>query len=375
MTDLYVLDSAGVAQRLSAVRCRDEERELQDLLQRNPDLLVGDQIDPEDPRRWLLIRREMSVPDPLSGTARWSIDFLYVDQDATPTFVECKRHNDTRSRREVIAQVIDYAANASLLWTKDQLLDAAKSQSMLDGVDLSKRFEKLGASEFETLAGLMEAAVEKLKNHDIRIVLFMENAPAELKTIVEFMNAEMSTVEVLLVEARMYSIGGSTVVSPALWGYTDRVRQRKQAIADATGECRKWDGASFFADLHGRVSDETQRSAVRSLYERLPELGYAFKFGTGSASGSINARLPDRSQLALVTIRSDGTLTAQFGGFSRPELVPLQTELVRVFREAGLSVPDDYAKRYINYRASEWAKLVEPLLRGLAWLAKLQPME
>ncbi len=48
---------------------------------------------PENPRKWLQIKREMDVPDPVTGSSRWSIDFLFVDQDAVLTFVECKRHD------------------------------------------------------------------------------------------------------------------------------------------------------------------------------------------------------------------------------------------------------------------------------------------
>jgi hypothetical protein len=90
MTKVYRIVNGG-AELMDPVRCKDEGRELQDLLEKSPELLAGDQIDPEVPRRWLLIKREMSVPDPVSAVSRWSIDFLYVDQDATLTFVECKR--------------------------------------------------------------------------------------------------------------------------------------------------------------------------------------------------------------------------------------------------------------------------------------------
>ena len=71
---------------------------LQAILARYCDLLPGDQIDPESPRRWLLISREMAVPDSQVGSDRWSLDHLFLDQDATPTFVECKRSSDTRGR-------------------------------------------------------------------------------------------------------------------------------------------------------------------------------------------------------------------------------------------------------------------------------------
>ena len=97
------------------------EDQFQKLLAEHPDLLAGDQIDPESPRRWLLLARELSVPCEDGGTARWAIDHLFVDQDAVPTIVEVKRQSDTRLRREVVGQMLEYAANASSYWRADEL--------------------------------------------------------------------------------------------------------------------------------------------------------------------------------------------------------------------------------------------------------------
>jgi hypothetical protein len=52
----------------------DSEDLLQKLLATYPALLAGDQMDSTAPRRWLLISREMTVPDDESGDARWSLD-------------------------------------------------------------------------------------------------------------------------------------------------------------------------------------------------------------------------------------------------------------------------------------------------------------
>src|SRR3990172_8968666 len=101
MANVYILDPKGESTSMNRILCEDEDKELQTLLEKNPNLLPGDQIDPENPRRWLLIKREMPVQDPITGGARWSIDFFFVDQNGVPTFVECKRYKDTRSRREV----------------------------------------------------------------------------------------------------------------------------------------------------------------------------------------------------------------------------------------------------------------------------------
>lgn len=87
------------------------EDDLQAFLANYPDLLPGEQITPEQPRRWLLVAREMGVPGEANGSDRWSLDHLFLDQDGVPTFVECKRASDTRIRREVVAQMLDYAAN------------------------------------------------------------------------------------------------------------------------------------------------------------------------------------------------------------------------------------------------------------------------
>jgi len=284
---LYVRGADGVLHRAESVRCKNETKELQDLLHRNPVLLAGEQINPAEPRRWLLIKREMSVPDPSTGSGRWAIDFLYVDQDATLTFVECKRHDDSRSRREVIAQVIDYVANSARLWTVEHLVQAANIQALVDQTTLDAEVQRLGASDFPKAESLMTAAVKKLGDHDVRVVLFMEEAPPELKTMVEFLNEQMKSVEVLLVEVRMRSFAGSTAFSPMLWGYTEEVRARKNAMAAAAGDRQQWDEPKFMADLRGRVANDSYLDAVLRIYRELPTIGYDRRFGTGSATGSV----------------------------------------------------------------------------------------
>ena len=59
MGKVYSVDNNGQVTPLAPYECRDEEKELQDHLERCPDLLVGEQIDPTNPRRWLQIQREM----------------------------------------------------------------------------------------------------------------------------------------------------------------------------------------------------------------------------------------------------------------------------------------------------------------------------
>jgi hypothetical protein len=148
MAKVYVVDSNGKTAALQRIYCKNEDKELQRVLENNPDLLAGEQINPDNPRRWLIVKREMSGPDPTSGSNSWSLDFLLADQDATPTFVECKRFNDTRARREVVGQILDYAANGQYYWTKDELRSMAEeSAKKLKRLSLEDALRELGATE------------------------------------------------------------------------------------------------------------------------------------------------------------------------------------------------------------------------------------
>lgn len=106
-------DGTLVAMRASPFESKDV---FQTLLAAHPTLLAGDALNPDSPRRWLLVAREQAVPGEEGGTGRWSLDHLFVDQDGVPTLVEVKRASDTRGRREVVAQMLDYAANGVVYW-------------------------------------------------------------------------------------------------------------------------------------------------------------------------------------------------------------------------------------------------------------------
>ena len=105
----------------------EAERDLQGYLAAHPDLLSGEAAE-DDRRRWLLVRREMGVADREDAGDRWSLDHLFVDQDAIPTFVEVKRSSSTEIRRKVVGQMLDYAANASAYWDAGRLRSSFESR-------------------------------------------------------------------------------------------------------------------------------------------------------------------------------------------------------------------------------------------------------
>ena len=121
---------------------------LQELLETHPDLLAGGQMSPEEPRRWALVRREHGVPDHEAATgSRWSVDHLFVDQDAVPTLVEVKRSSDTRIRREVVGQMLDYAANGVRYWPVADLRSAFEATQRAVGRDPEEEIAELTNGE------------------------------------------------------------------------------------------------------------------------------------------------------------------------------------------------------------------------------------
>ena len=179
----------------------DTEDVLQALIARFPDLLAGDQLPGDVPRRWLLIGREAALPAEEDGAGRWSVDHLFLDQDGVPTLVEVKRSSDTRIRREVIGQMLDYAANAVVYWPIDELRSVFERRCETEGRDAETELGPvLGEEDEETY---WAQAGANLKAGRIRLVFVADQIPRELRRVVEFLNGQMSA-EVLAIEVKQY---------------------------------------------------------------------------------------------------------------------------------------------------------------------------
>lgn len=356
MTQVYLVRDDGSTESMTRIRCENEDRELQRLLERNFDLLPGEQIDPDDPRRWLLVKREMPVPDPGTGGNRWSVDFLFLDQDAIPTFVECKRFEDTRSRREVVGQVLEYAANGRHYWSKESLQRLAEQTAGEQGTELGQVLELLRPNEPATTEAFFARAEENLRQGQVRIVFFLEESPIELRSVVDFLNGQMERSEVLLVEARQYTTGDRRVVVPSLFGYTEQARLIKRSVSVASaGSRRKWDRDSFFADAARKLSP-SEVQAMTDLYDSATRLGYGIGWGTGKDNGSFSVKEPALCQRSLISVYSNGLLSLNFGWLNESEREQSVRDRLRdlAVERLGFTIPSDYAQRHVSAPAGQW---------------------
>jgi hypothetical protein len=206
------------------------EGDLQTFLADHPDLLPGDQIDPESPRRWLLVAREMGIPGAVHETGRWSLDHLFLDQDGIPTFVECKRSQDTRARREVVAQMLDYAANGIEYWSLDRLRQSAAETAQRRGLDLDQAIlDLLSPDEERTVEEYWQTVEANLRSGKVRLIFVLDQASRELRRLVEFLNEKMADVEVLIVEIRQFLGEAQTALVPRVLGITEQARSQKES--------------------------------------------------------------------------------------------------------------------------------------------------
>jgi len=225
------------------------EAVLQQYLADHPALLAGEQMSPESPRQWLLISQEMGVPHAEDGSDRWSLDHLFLDQDAVPTLVETKRSSDTRIRREIVGQMLDYAANGVVYWPVEKLRTAFQRTCEKRGVTTD-----IAMAEFlgdgATAEDFWQKVGTNLKAGRIRMVFVADEIPTELRKIVEFLNEQMDPAEVVAVEIKQFVGEGMTTLVPRVLGVTAAAQAKKQGVSGT-----KWTEERFAeamtADGHG----------------------------------------------------------------------------------------------------------------------------
>jgi len=284
------------------------EADFQGLLARFPELLVGDQIDPEDPRRWVLVKREQAVGLDQADGARWSIDHVFLDQDGIPTLVEIKRQTDSRIRREVVGQMLDYAANCAAFWSTGALRSSFEQTCATAGRQSDDVLAELVGADFE--ADAFWARVEKnLADGQIRLLFVADVIPIELRRIVDFLNRQMSPAEVLAIELRQFEGQGIKTIVPMVFGQSETAAAQRSASAPRT----VWNESRFMEKL-GENRPQAETRSARNIFEVMRGSGGLIGFGSGLNTGSAHAVFKvDGLSLKPAYLYTDGRLEMNFG--------------------------------------------------------------
>ena len=254
----------------------DTEAQLQKWLAQWPNLLAGDQINNAIPRKWLLISREFGIPDRTDGSDRWFLDHLFMDQDAIPTLIEVKRSSDTRSRREVVAQMLDYAANGVAFSSADRMQSLYEVRCQKEGLDMEDElFSAFGADT--DIADFWQQAKNNLESGTIRMIFVADTISIELLRIVEFLNKQMRPAEVFAFEIKKFGGEGVTTLIPRILGQSAEAQTKKKGMAPTSEPCNE---ASFTKALETKAN-EKEIAVCKVLFEWAVAQGLELSGGTG----------------------------------------------------------------------------------------------
>ncbi|MBI4505503.1 MAG: hypothetical protein HY691_08210 [Chloroflexi bacterium] len=343
----------------------DAEDRLQELLASYPDLLAGDQMDSTAPRRWLLVSREMGLASEEDAADRWSVDHLFLDQDGIPTLVEVKRSTDTRLRREVVGQMLDYAANAVVYWPVETIRAEFEANRGREGVGAHDTL-----AEFLGPEGDAEQYWQKVKTNlqagNVRMVFVADAIPPELQRIVEFLSRQMNPAQVLAVEVKQFVGQGLKTLVPRVVG---------QPTKPPPPPKKGWDEKSFFEALQRRP-DTDQARIARRIYDWVADRGLPMQWSKGQ-NGAFYVVVDHRNKefrpVAVRTGYTNAYVEIELGSLKNAP--PFQDEsrrvefLGRLNVIPNVSMPQDAINGYPSIRLSALKNqaVLEKFLEVLDW--------
>jgi len=231
------------------------------------------------PRRWLLVSREAPVSSEEDGTNRWSVDHLFLDQDAVPTLIEVKQSKNTDIRRKVVGQMLDYAANAVVYWPVDAIEEMFESSCDAQNISSDVKLREFLGDSVDP-AAFWQRVRTNLEAGRIRMLFVADEIPVELRRIVEFLNLQMRPAEVLAVEIKRYSGQGQKSLISRVIGKTEEATARKEPRTGIV-----WNEESFFNEMYSRRGSEESRIA-RKIFEWARDKLPIIWWGRGKYDGS-----------------------------------------------------------------------------------------
>lgn len=224
MPGLYLKQPAGYVAMTETPY--DVESDLQALIAQHPEILTDEDAG-QGPL--LLVRREAPVSEQEDAGGRYSLDHLYIDANGVPTLVEVKRSSDTRGRREVVAQMLDYAANAKTSFSAERMAtwvqDNARARGMTAPEVLAEAFGMDDAEAF------WQTVATNLAAERFRLIFVSDVIGPEIRRIIEFLNGQMASTDVLAIEIKQYvdDAGEHQTIVPRVIGNTEAAKQTKRA--------------------------------------------------------------------------------------------------------------------------------------------------
>ncbi len=182
-----------------------------------------------------------------------------------PTLVEVKRSADTRIRREVVGQMLDYAANGVVYWPAERLRSDFESRCAKTAEEPEQVFRASLGDELDP-ERFWDDVEQNLRSGRVRLIFVSDHIPSELRRVIEFLNERMSPTEVLGVEIRQYvgDGGGMKTLVPRIVGQTEQARIQKVGGGQSASGDVDW-------DYYNQRLQPGRLAVVRGLYEHMEQ--------------------------------------------------------------------------------------------------------
>ena len=242
---------------------------LEEALAQYPDLLLVDRIDPHADKL-VLVGKQLEVPN------RGILDLLFLELGGVLTIVETKLADNFEGRREVFAQIMDYATYPADIpyeqfehWIckRDQPLENASKLT----AELWRRVGALGEPtgvHYEKWSKeFREKLEDNLRRRRLRLVIVAERIDPRLRDMLEFnLGSARPDFQVALVEITPYKLPGHEdrlLIVPSLyWSRTPTIPH-----AEMPSKKIRWTQKAFLEQTRqNNPNDEAAAKMVEEIY-------------------------------------------------------------------------------------------------------------
>lgn len=310
-----------------------KENALQELIAKNPHLLLRDNC---PVNTLMLVSREYAVQISEDAGGSYSLDHLFLDRYGMPVLVEVKRSSDTRIKREVVAQMLDYAARARN-WSVEEI----KSLFLIEN-------EGHVADEYRDDEAFWQNVETNLRAERLRLIFVADEIPDTLCTLIEFMDRSMPGIEVYGVEVKQYVNAGSTMLSV-------RIVEGAQSKERAASVRVEWNADTFASYLNNNGETEAEK-AVSLLLEQLHDAAIPYRFGRGAKHPTLIISNGTRTICLVQPSSFDGvnlmSISFDLDWYSKNFSEPWSLDDIQGQLQKGFDVPGRRTSQYLYFGVS-----------------------
>ena len=299
-----------------------EEKNLQQIIADNPSLIS---------RAWngkdhelYLVCQEQKAQAPEDDTNSFSLDILLIDDEGVPILVEVKRSTDTRIRREVVAQMLDYACRVSS-WNVEDL----KELFFLNNSDIPVNID----DEF------WEKVAANIRSGHLRLAFVADEIPDTLRILIEFLDWQMKNIDVYGAEIKQFKSENKTLLSSNIVG--NSIDDPRKTASSLKAPPRSWTKNEFMDLIDQRGLSNLKGLVCRIMDSFELKEGAEWTSGTGSKYPAFHAKIQGLRifDIEVASRKETGNYCAVFFDTSTLPTILESTWSAEYIKEKMLSFP------------------------------------